>query len=279
MKVARHFLMLMLVYHTASAVSIEEAFKKGHISYHITGADGYYGKCVSITVENKLSAPIKLEIETGRVLQSLDTNVQDMIVTGSFYAYLYGKQKITQMLYAMCAKQDAVPPDEANEFSHGAMATGNLLAMAKFIESRKLQDHTGQQLIWKSVKEEVALSECDYQPALYASLKTAFASNKNVRFIDCSNGPAGSNGTSPRKRIKTYNCTIGFTAPYGATIEISLFNSTGRKVKQILKQEKRNDQYIEIDYIFTSEGLTEGETYEVRLLVNGKVKQTMALED
>lgn len=279
MKVARHFLMLMLVCDAASAVSIEEAFKKGHISYHITGADGYYGKCVSIMVENKLSAPIKLEIETGRVLQSLDTNVQDMIVTGSFYAYLYGKQKITQMLYAMCAKQNAIPPDEVNEFSHGAMATGNLLAMAKFIESRKLQDHTGQLLIWKSVKEEVTLSECDYQPALYASLKTAFASNKNVRFTDCSNDPAGSNGSSPRKRIKTYDCTIGFSAPYGSTFEISIFDSNNNKVKQILKQEKRNDQYIEIDYIFTSEGLTEGETYEVRLLVNGKVKQTMAVED
>lgn len=74
------------------AISIDEAYKKGLIQYEINGTSkGNTGACVAINVTNISNTIINLEVETGRVLESLDSSYQNMIVTKRYFIRLQPK--------------------------------------------------------------------------------------------------------------------------------------------------------------------------------------------
>jgi hypothetical protein len=281
MKTTSQLMLWLLMGNAAFAISIEEAFKKGLIAYEISGTEaGHSGNCMSLTVVNNSPAIVNLEVETGRVFEAADTFVQNMIVTKRFFTRLNPKQKVSQRLYAMCAESGDATPNELRKFSHGKMADGLLLSMSKYIEQNNMQNDAGQSLVWLAVgSNTLNISECDYQPAMYASLKKHFALDKNVSFLPCKNEPVPISVATPPKVVRTFKGTFGFSIQQPSDIEISVFDIEGKKVKQLDVVSKMEPDWYNYEYSFNNDGLTKGVTYEVRLIINGKPKRVMYIDN
>jgi len=270
----------LLIGNAAYAISIEEAFKKGWIVYEISGTEaGHSGNCMSLTVVNNSPAIVNLEVETGRVFEAADTFVQNMIVTKRFFTRLNPKQKVSERLYAMCAESGDASPSAERKFGHGKMSAGVLLSMAKYIEQSNMQNSEGQSLIWKAAGGEFVFSECDYLPVQYASLKKYFVADKRVTFTACNEAPAVSAVASPPKVIRTFKGSFGFSVPQVSDVEISVFDANGIKWKQLDVIKKMEPDWYDYEYSFTNEGLVKGATYEIRLLINGKPKRVMYIDN
>jgi hypothetical protein len=284
MKTAKLFLLISLMSETVFSISIEEAFKKGLIRYEMKGTEkGNTGDCISIMVENISAGIINLEVETGRVLEASDSAYQNMIVTKRFFVRLNLKQKSQQLLYALCVEQGDGSPNESISFSHGAMSRGTLLSMAKFVEQKNLQNATGQALIWQVVSgSAIMFISCNFQPALYASLKSHFAFDKYVKFEACGSSDDSAEKFfthTPTRIVRTYQGTFGFSIAQPADVEISVFDMQDKKVKQLEVMRKMEPDWYNYEYRFTDTGLNKGETYELRLLVNGKVKRVVVIDN
>lgn len=270
---------LLLLAVTTRAINIEEAFKKGLIKYDITGTtQGNTGACIAVNITNQSSEIVNLEIETGRVLESSDTTYQDMIVTKRYFVRLQPKQKTSQSIYALCSKPDRSTPNANINFAHGKMATGPLLAMAKFVETKQLQNGEGQTLIWSIVRGNDVFYECDYTPQMYTSLKNFFAAERSIKFENCNsvNKPAAS---STVRTVRRFKGSFSFSIPQPSDIELSLYDDEGNKVKVLENKKQMEADWYEYDYEFTNTGLTKDKTYELKLLINGKPRKVVYIEN
>ncbi len=257
----------------AFCISIEEAYTKGLVEYEIKGtSEGHTGACIAVHLKNISAAPVNLEIETGRILEAADSNYQNMLVTKRFFVRLQPGQKSAQNLYALCAEPSDATPNNYIAFAHGKMSGGVLFSMAKFVEAQNLQNSEGQNLVWEVVKGNLTFSTCDLKPQIFASLKTHFASDKNVKFENCNTQTT--NGASPAVQIvKRFSGSFGFSLSQASDVEISLFDSEGNKVKQLVFKKQLFPDYYDYEYQFTTEGLEKNKTYELKLLINGKPKR------
>jgi hypothetical protein len=270
---------LLLTFFYTKAINIEDAFKKGLIKYDITGTtDGNTGSCIAVDITNQSTEIVNLEIETGRILEAIDTTYQDMIVTKRYFVRLQPKQKAIQNIYALCSKPDRSSPKPETKFSHGKMATGSLLTMAKFVENKNLQNGEGQTLIWNMVKGNYTLYNCDYTPQMYASLKTFFASDSKVKFENCNTVSRTSAGGTTYS-IRRFKGSFGFSIPEPSDFELSLFDEDGNKVKELENKKQMQPDWYEYDYEFTNTGLTKGKTYQLKMLINGKPRKVIFIEN
>ena len=262
-----------------NAVSIDEAYKKGLIQYEINGtSQGNTGACIAIKVTNISSTIINLEVETGRVLEATDSSYQNMIVSKRYFVRLQPKQKTTQNIYALCAEPGDATPNHGVSFSHGSMSTGSLLGMAKYVEANNLQDGKGQSLIWAIINGNTTFYSCEYLPTMYASLKNYFATDKQVKFEDCpvTNNIAHKPVTTT---VRRYKGSFGFSLPQDSEVEISLFDEDGNKVKQLDYHKKMEADWYDYEYEFTNANLTKGKTYELKLVINGKPKKVLFIDN
>lgn len=158
------------------------------------------------------------------------------------------------------------------------MSTGSLLGMAKYVEANNLQDGTGQSLIWAIVNGNTTFYLCDYLPNMYASLKNFFISDKQVKFEDCT---ASNNTlhTPSTTTVTRYKGSFGFSLPQDSEVEISLFDEAGNKVKQLDYNKKMDADWYDYEYEFTNTNLTKGKTYELKLVINGKPKKVLSIDN
>lgn len=270
---------LSLSFFIAKAINIEDAFKKGLIKYDISGTtEGNTGACIAVNITNQSAEIVNLEIETGRILEASDTNYQNMIVTKRYFVRLQPKQKASQNIYALCSKPNRSSPIPETKFSHGKMATGSLLTMAKFVESKQLQNGEGQTLIWNMVNGNYSLYNCDYTPQMYASLKTFFASDNNIKFENCNTANRTSAGGVVHS-IRRFKGSFGFSIPEPSDFELSLFDEDGNKVKVLEDKKQMEPDWYEYDYEFTNTGLTKGKTYQLKMFINGKPRKVIFIEN
>jgi hypothetical protein len=262
-----------------NAVSIDEAYKKGLIQYEINGtSQGNTGACIAINFTNISSTIINLEVETGRILEASDSSYQNMIVSKRYFVRLQPKQKTTQNIYALCAEPGDVTPNNGISFTHGKMATGSLLGMAKYVEANNLQNGTGQSLIWAIINGITTFYSCDYLPNMYASLKNFFATDKQIKFEECTaiNNIAHKPVTTT---VRRYKGSFGFSLPQDSEVEISLFDEDGNKVKQLDYNKKMEANWYDYEYEFTNANLPKGKTYELKLVINGKPKKVLFIDN
>ncbi len=130
-------------------MSVERALKEKKVSVSITGKGGYTGKVISMTVNNISGQPLDLFVECGRRLDSFDTLIQDILVTGDAEFAVNTNAAKTVDLCGMCCQASNRSPSKTSKFSIGNMADTLLVKLARYIQSRKLfEDYEAQHAVW-----------------------------------------------------------------------------------------------------------------------------------
>lgn len=163
MKQKKSFLLLLILlafpyYMQADTITVADAIKNKCIVFSATrnatenNADvtspTHMGKCIKVHLQNVSGKNLKILIEAGRFMMPDDSTLQRMMVTQQELITLYKSQTITKELYAMCSEMHDAAPRSETSFTVGAKATGNLLALAKYISDNNYQSMAAQSAVW-----------------------------------------------------------------------------------------------------------------------------------
>lgn len=142
---------------TGAELSLFDAIHKGLVKVVIQGnptdtskrfVSRYYGLCLLINLQSTAKTTLNLRIESGRFLDTADTNEQRMMVTRDELIVLLPARKKSLRLYAMCTQMHDHSPGDESLLALGAMADGNLLTLAQFLGKNNFQSQAAQQAVW-----------------------------------------------------------------------------------------------------------------------------------
>jgi protein TonB len=121
----------------STAISIEDAAKRGLIKLIIKGKGGYTGKVIELKIKNNTPNNLNLKLEAGRRLDSKDNTQQDILVTQAQEFYVYGNQQKNMNVNGMCCQASNTCPKANSDYLVGKMADSNLVKLASFIDQNK----------------------------------------------------------------------------------------------------------------------------------------------
>lgn len=148
-----------VVWAQGSAMDLLDAKKRGKLQINVRGSynpnqiqpnlvSSYYGKCIDIRLQNMTDSTLHLVLNSGTVLLSKDTTVQNMVVTQTQRFLLAPKQQKIDRLFAMCGQKPKSSPDIYVRYEVGQLGNPQMVRLANVIESNQAQNKAGQYAMW-----------------------------------------------------------------------------------------------------------------------------------
>lgn len=141
----------------SNAQSIETLMQAGKVDAKFTSLGGHSGDCIELSMQNATNDTLQVLIEPGRRLQAADSTDQDILLVKEYRIRLLPKAKMLHKLYGFCCQLHDHSPSKGNAFSVGKMAQSGLLALSRFLASKKIDDNNMQQAIW-AISDSISVS-------------------------------------------------------------------------------------------------------------------------
>lgn len=254
--------------------TLQEALAKRLVAADIRGVDSiqtnstnHYGKCMQVTLTNTTSRPFNVSLEAGALLDPDDTAVQVMLVTEGVMFELKARSKVKKYVNALCTQMHDAAPANTYRFSKVRMSDGNMNKLAKLIEQNKYHDSTAQLALWCLT---------DNVDIIYVKGNNAEEVNTLQKFVSEATGqpvPVYKNG----ELVITATETIEWGAPKEHTATLLVYNSKGKVVQTILKDEKLPVGYQSRQVVISTPEYALGE-YKVILYLDGKKQMTRTVK-
>ena len=127
---------------------VADAFKKGLVDVELLSTGGHEGDCMSMSIINRVSDSLFLAIEPGRILNSFDSAMQDILIIHDENFLLVSGEKINLSIYGFCCESNNSSPWDSAVFSLGAMGDSNLVAIAEFLNENEYPVDIAQEAVW-----------------------------------------------------------------------------------------------------------------------------------
>ncbi len=129
-------------------ISIEDAVKRNLVSANFISLSGHEGNCIEAQVINKQNNEISLFFEPGRIINSAENNLQDIILTKKMSIKIKGYQKKVVPLYGFCCQLNNSSPTFKSNYLLGKMADSGLVKLANFLNQNNFDLTTQQKAVW-----------------------------------------------------------------------------------------------------------------------------------
>jgi hypothetical protein len=110
--------------------------EKGKLRASIQGVGGHEGECISISLFSTSDDTSYLWLEPGRILQSVDTSVQDILITREEMLVLAPGEQRELTIFGFCSQASLASPDSSEQFLPGQMADSTVVLLARFLNER-----------------------------------------------------------------------------------------------------------------------------------------------
>jgi len=131
-----------------SAISIEDALMNNWISCDIVSNGGHKEECINLKVGNLRANRLVLRVESGRNFESVDTNLQDIIVVREELIVLNGNEKKEVNIYGFCSQSSNSSPSEGDLYSIGSMKSKNIVKLTEHLAVKEYPISAMQKAIW-----------------------------------------------------------------------------------------------------------------------------------
>jgi hypothetical protein len=279
MKTILSIVLLLTIVVSVQAISIEQAVKQKLITLSITGADrsksGVYmsshaGTCLAMTIKNISTKPQTIELETGRMLQPDDSEIQPMMITQHQSYFVKAGEEKEALLSAYCCNSGKGGPGMTTTYNTGKMSAGLMNDIAHYIEDNKTDGSLAQHAVWFAASGDCY--DCIYSD-------DTVVANKLRRFIYAKTGnkyvalkPDAKPQYNPKWYV-TVNVTYNYTIPKQSKVTLSMLDEEGKLVKQFYNNDMQAAGTHSIDKEFIVEagdGVKREDTYTVKLYVNDR---------
>jgi len=110
--------------------------EKGKLRASIQGVGGHEGECINISLHSTSDDTSFLWLEPGRILQSVDTAVQDILITREEMLALAPGEHKNLSIFGFCSQASFASPDSSEQFLPGKMADSTIVSLANFLNER-----------------------------------------------------------------------------------------------------------------------------------------------
>lgn len=261
-----------------NCISIAEAQKKGLIKLTIKGKGGHVGKVVQVQLQNLTHQLLDLKIEAGRVFDTKEKNVQDIMVTHTEDVFLSANQKKNVDVWGMCCQAHNASPGTSSEFTVGKMADSTLVKLANFIDEQKKENsYVAQQAVW-TISDMYSLSSINGGDKEEVNLFRKFVSDITGRKVPPYDITyLQENNSSVSGHASKIEGVFNYTVPVNGKITIGIYNANGELVQLIFKDQNHKKGDCKVYYTFNTLHLQPG-TYQAKMLMNGNVQREQAIE-
>jgi hypothetical protein len=139
-------------------ITLKDALERKKIRACAHSLGGYSGNCMEVFIENITKDTLLISIEAGRRLNSIDDKQQDILIVKQQDILLSGGQKTNVVVKGYCCQAGNGVPVRNASYGIGSTSDSNLVRLARFLNSHKLNSNDEQNAVWAiSDKKQTAL--------------------------------------------------------------------------------------------------------------------------
>ena len=129
-------------------ISIEKYAKERKLGVTIKSLGGHMGDCISMQLFNRTSDTLKIWLEAGRRLDSIDSTEQDIFLVKDQKLKLPPLAQKDIKAYGFCCQSKKHSPEKESEFTLGCMAPEPWIKLAQLINDNDFPEDAIQHAIW-----------------------------------------------------------------------------------------------------------------------------------
>ncbi len=256
-------------------VDIKQAKNNKALSLKINGASSSRQKAF-MKITNKTNQLIKLIISAGDMLITPSTSTQNLIITKSEEILIKPNQSVSKNLFALCAEKHDGSPGEQTQYAPGNKATGNLLAMAEYLDENNLyDDDVAQNAIW-CISDNAELSRIEHpNKTIEHDLQTMVAKHQKLdlekELVKIKAQKLLEGTRLNKRRITSFHGNISFNLEKDAKVNLVLVDPKGKTVATFLNEENLSAGIHKKDFAYTDANIQYG-LYQLIVVADGKEK-------
>jgi hypothetical protein len=109
---------------------------------------GYQGNCIKMELKNLTNDSLFVTVEAGRRLNSLEESDQDILITQEQIIVLKKSEGKSFPVTGFCCQANNHSPRQNAKYGINRMADSNLVILARYMSTRKFDQHVIQQAVW-----------------------------------------------------------------------------------------------------------------------------------
>lgn len=251
----------------AEPVEFRDALKNNLITAELdgNGESPHFIDPLQARITNVSSQDLQLHIKPGYIFQSMDSTVQDLIITEDVIITLNSGESVDRALKSMCIEQHNSAPVKGIGYRFSHLAEGALLKLAQYINDKKYFNSMAQNAVW-------CLTDGNSILNIYGEKEIA----QDLREYTCKllNIPVPDwdavDYESPNRYSIEINGTMTFQLMKPTHIIIGLFNEDGIMVRELYNINKLDKGMYRKEYSFDATVYTDA-LYYIMLIEDGKI--------
>ena len=160
-------------------ISIENLSSTSQLSVTITGKGGHTGSCINFEIKNLTADSLKVWIEPGRRLVSVDSGLQDIFIVKEQLILLASNETKNLSGFGFCCQSSNGGPRKDSKFTLGYMAPKEWVELAEVINENDFQISAIQSAVWSLSNNHQTASITGNPPESVRLLRETVAKIKN----------------------------------------------------------------------------------------------------
>jgi hypothetical protein len=248
----------------ANEYTLAEAIQKDVIRAEFQGNETstHYLKPIVTNLENNTNINIVIRISAGYRLSSVDSNIQDVILTNEEMIALKPYEKLNLPLSGMCIQHHNSAPTASSTFTFNGFAAPKLRTWAEVISTNKWQNIQGQWAMWSLSDGEDEMEIMQYGTEEDWQIFSAFLIAQGRNIPD--KRQVFTQVAEKRKMKAELNGVFKMSFSRQVPVHIALFTEDGIVLKEVLKKTLPKGKH-EVTYTFDAFPY-QGQTIYARLI-------------
>jgi hypothetical protein len=263
-----------------NAIDIHKAIQDKLISVEVSSLSGHSGECIAVTVSPVSVKKYEFSIPAGTHFIADNDPEQDIFVVEDQLISFDGKKEQTYSVEGFCSQASDSSPSLASKFKMTMSKNKDLLSLANYIKGKGISNHVKQSAVWAVSDGESIATIFDGEEEEVKELRSYVCElterpnpwyNSTVKYT-----------IREDRQIETLPTLIEGKIEYEVVetgkMKLSIYKEDGSFVKDIFKDIAMNHKCeTYINFKGKVQGWEKG-GYEVRILINDTVIQTMPFE-
>ncbi|MCC6600964.1 MAG: hypothetical protein IT223_09865 [Crocinitomicaceae bacterium] len=276
MKVAFFFftccsLLFAFTIDTPSArVDIFQAMENKWITVKAVSKGGNSEDCASIEVKNISGSPLSIVVPSGTLLNSINEDEQDIIVTQPATLFVQNNGTAGKNLYGFCCQASGGLPVSGNPFKTEMCGDELLRKLAEHLAVNSYSPTQQQNAIW-AVSDRHSIGGISDEEDKSAQPLREFTANllhQPVPFYQVDYGYVPN--TVFVYAPKTLKGTMDYRITVSGKASLYIYNPEGEKFETFFENRPMQSGFYKQRFSYTATDMTAG-TYRVELVVDGKL--------
>jgi hypothetical protein len=199
---------------------------------------GNEGECIFMFLSNPTADTSYVRIEPGRTLGSLDTTVQDILITREEILALAPGEKRELSIYGFCSQALNASPDSAESFNIGKMADSSVVVLAEFLDERnnEFPEDAIQKAVWCLTDDHDIMEIYSEDLASIADLRNFVAKLKGADSFTLKVEDTPRNVNRFTYLTKTISGELDLFIPTDCIVDIYIRDNEGRSYDSFRKK-------------------------------------------